>query len=151
MSGQTPIQIYNQHVDVIDLTDDADVVVAKMAQTPKLKAIQNLAYEVKGSKHELEDLFEAIRKDRGRFVIDSSITFDNIRLILASSFQLEMMRKVIELGDTSLLSQLKKAIKMSWECQVGFILMFLTKYFFLRCIGFEHATDRSPQQIELYR
>ncbi len=69
LSGQKPIQIYNQHVDVIDLTDDADVVVSKMTQNPKLKAIQNLAYEVKGSKHELEDLFEAIRKDRGRFVL----------------------------------------------------------------------------------
>ncbi len=55
------------------------------------------------------------------------------------------------LRDWSALSQLKKAIKMSWECQVGFILMFLTKYFFFGSIGFEHATYRSPQQIELYR
>ncbi len=77
----------NSDVDVIDLLKK------QMWLLPiwhKLKAIHNLAYEVKDSKHELGDLFEAIREDRGRFVIDS---FDNIRFIMASSFQLEMTRK----------------------------------------------------------
>ncbi len=92
-SGKTPKQVHQALLTRIDLTNDAETIVAQMKQTPKLKSIQNMTHNMRQITTQYERIL-AMMKVGTYGIRDVSFIDDTLCIIHFTEHQLKMFSEL---------------------------------------------------------